>query len=1082
MQKKDFEMQVLSKYVLKQLTGSFIVVILGLTLLIWLTQSLKMIDMVVSKGVSARIFLEMTFLVLPSFIQILTPIALFAVVLFVYSRMYTDKELMVMQASGMANFTILAPALLFATILTIIGYFFSLYLVPVSYSKLREMKWQIKNNLVNLVFQEGQFTPIQKGLTVYVKERAEDGIVKGLILYDTRKENKIVSMVAEQGILFQEGEGIQILLNKGVRQEFNKVKKQFSTLKFDKYTMAFDDKNMASGRIGDVRELKLKTLLFTSEKSTLSESRYRRYRVEAFKRLMYPLYNFTFVFIAALGVLCGTYNRRGHMKQIYCALMLALLVQSFSLLFENLTNKNLFFFVFMVANIFAPIVFIVRGLNIKLFFKKMVILFLISFSFCTFAHALDFNRMPKVDDQRPLDFEADFVEYDKDKNEIQAYGNVIVSQETMKLYTQKIIFNQTEDKLYCPDKTKIVSSDGSVMQVQEIYLSGDLKEGVAKEILLKLSDGSNLSAKKMSRKKEGTRMLFRDVSYTSCKMCDGKEPLWEIESKKVVLKKDENKMTYQNSFFTIKGVPVFYFPYLSIPDFNVKRKTGFLSPSLVHNSVMGTGIQTPFFLDIAENQNFVFTPLISVSHMPLVMMDYQGVFKKGILNLSVSGTRADDDKNVGHIKGHFEYDINNKWRLSGNIFRVSEDTYFRRYNIPNIDEQQPFLTSDLTVERFGQRNYFSAKSLYFQSLVEGRAELETPYVIPLINYRYQTKNLNNTSLYGFSEINSAFIRNTSRFQSDRITAIQGLKLPFVFSSGIGGDITASVRTDGYHIKTGNKSFSYFKEQQSSNVGRFSENISATFNYPLMKYNKNFTQILEPIVMLVYSNYSNSSYKIPNVDSQDFDFDDTNLFARNRFSGYDRIEKGTRVNYGVKWSAYGEKLPSISTLFGQVYQIEKDKEIAPLMGVERHLSDYVGRVQIDYNKLNLSYRFRLDQETLQSRKNEIGIAVGDHKKRLGIDYSYIKEIKGNEYAYSYPTREEIKVYGHAQITPDWMLAAEYRYNLAKMGGPIEWITLLRYDNECAAVEFEFDKSYAKDRNYKGDTSFKVNFILKNLGGK
>ena len=161
-------------------------------------------------------------------------------------------------------------------------------------------------------------------------------------------------------------------------------------------------------------------------------------------------------------------------------------------------------------------------------------------------------------------------------------------------------------------------------------------------------------------------------------------------------------------------------------------------------------------------------------------------------------------------------------------------------------------------------------------------------------------------------------------------------------------------------------------------------------------------------------------------------------------------------------------------------MNKDEVSAPLMGVEKHFSDYVGRVQIDYGFLTLGYRFRLDQEKLQVRKNEFTVDTGNDRLRLGMNYSYLKKVQTADY--DYDTREEINVYGTAQLNKNWSLSARYRYDLLKNGGPLEWTGILRYDNECIAVMFDFDKSYAKDRNYSGDTSFMIKFVLKTLGGK
>lgn len=352
-------MKLINKYILKQLVLGFVLVLVSMVVLIWLMQSLRLIDMIVTKGVSVGIFLKMTFFVLPNFIQILSPLALFAVVLFVYVRMQSDKELMVMRAAGMDHFQLMQAALIFAAILTVIGYALTLYFIPQSNVELREMKWKVRNNLSHLLLQEGQFNSFKDGLTIYVKERLGDGQVKGVLVYENKGDGKASTMIAQDGVVFQENDEMQVVLHEGIRQEVEADTQKFSVLKFDKYTMVFNEnKPNKDGQIGDPRELPLKTLIMTPASDKLLPATYRKYKVEALKRLIQPIYNFTFVFIALCGVLIGFYNRRGQMAQINVAVILAIVVQSLALAFENMASKNLILMPLMIVNVFLPILIV----------------------------------------------------------------------------------------------------------------------------------------------------------------------------------------------------------------------------------------------------------------------------------------------------------------------------------------------------------------------------------------------------------------------------------------------------------------------------------------------------------------------------------------------------------------------------------------------------------------------------------------------------------------------------------------------------------------------------------------------------
>lgn len=1078
-------MTILDRYVLKQIIIGFVLVLASMTVLVWLTQSLRMIDMIVTKGVSVGLFLKMTVLVLPNFLQVLSPLALFAVTLFTFIRMQSDKELMVMQAVGMSSIQIMRPVFMLATVLTVAGYLFSIFVIPASNTELREMRWRIRNDLSHLLLQEGQFNSFKNGLTLYVKERLPDGNVKGVLAYEMKGRDQVSMLAAKSGTVFQEPDGVRVVFHNGTRQEFHPKTQQFSILKFDKYTMSFSDQRKdGAKRSTDVRELSLKTLLTTSREAVGYEPTWRKYKVEFVKRLTSPLYNFTFVFLAMFGVLSGFYNRRGQVGRINFTIGAALLVQSLALAFENMAGKNLWFLILVVLNVFAPIFliywFVIRKKKVKISRVSAVLMLglFLSLSMPVSA-ALDFD-LESMDKDAPVDFEADKVTYNKAKDEVLASGNVVLKQNGIVLETDKIIFNRSHNQIFAPNDVLIKMPDGTVTKTQNVVLSKGMTDIVAGEMETRLYEGTRLGASRMKRTDMGKRVYLRDVIYTPCDSCDGNAPLWQLRAKNMRHDKADKEFVYKHVFLDVKDVPVFYWPYLQMPDFSVKRKTGFLPPGLSSGNEMKGGVDLPVFIDLADNQNLTITPTFSPSHFPLGIALYEGLYEKGFLNVQVSGTKDEDDRREGHIRADFEYDLNDQWRLKGNLFKVSSDTYFRRYNIPGVDDSQSFLTSDISAERFGNRTYFKVKGYSFQSLVDGVDSHSIPIILPVMDFQYNTMPLTSFGLYGFTAVNSALINTRDHFKSNRLSVTQGVALPYVSSFGAAFNLTASVRADGYAVDTGNYSFANRQSNDSYTTGRIYPNVSAEIKYPFVRSGKQTTQVLEPIAMLVTAPNSGNSDKIPNVDSLVFEFDDTNLFSTNRFSGYDRVETGTRINYGVRWTLFNHGNDrTISALFGQSYRFGEDELMTELMGYDNHFSDYVGRMQISNKYVSLAYRFRLDQKDFSPKKSELLLSGGTDPLRLGVDYVFAKSYKIGDSVY--PSREEIIFFGSSKLTRNIQASGYYRYDLSREGGPIETGGVLQYDNECTAFILDVNRSFTRDRDYKGGVSVSLKIVLKTLGG-
>ena len=449
--------------------------------------------------------------------------------------------------------------------------------------------------------------------------------------------------------------------------------------------------------------------------------------------------------------------------------------------------------------------------------------------------------------------------------------------------------------------------------------------------------------------------------------------------------------------------------------------------------------------------------------------------------MTASATRDDDDHhNEGHIRMNGVYDVNKNWRLSGELYKTATDTYFRRYNLKGVDDTEPFLTSHLTAERFGNRSFFRTKFYSYQSLKDNVSSHSIPVILPVADYQYNTMPWGKTGLYGFTKVNMMLFNTREKFMSNRLSLTQGVRLPYVLPIGIATETMGYVRADGYMVDPGRVPVSGQPANKSYNTGRLYPNLSVKMSYPMVKNDSQTTQTLEPIVQVVTASNGGNKSKIPNVDSLVFDFDDTDLFSTNRFSGYDRVETGTRVNYGIKWSRFNhQKQRSISVLIGQSYRLNDDPLMTELMGYENHFSDYVGRVLIQVPYLDLLYSARLDQKTLKAQKNDVGVMVGQDPLKLGLSYVMRRAYTIGDNRYD--SQEGITYRLTSALTKSLSLTGYYRYDLSGKKEPVDLGGTLKYENECMAVIVAIDKSYTRDRNYEGDVSFNLKLVLKTLGG-
>ena len=388
-------MKTLNKYILKQLVIGFLLIALGMTGIIWLSQSLRMIDWIVNKGVSVHLFVQLTLLVLPNFIAIITPLAFFIVLLFVYQRLLADRELIVMKAVGMSPWQLAKPGFYMSLILVVLGYCLTLWLVPYSVTHFKELRFKIRNDLAHVVIQEGEFNNLPSNITIYVRSFKPTGELEGILIHDGRDPEKRIVMVAQNG-LYVTGEEPRIVMHQGRRQEYNRRTGIFSSLSFDHNTMVLEESRRNNERSAGEEELPLVRLLMAkSTDPRISQTQFREYKVEAFKRLTQPLYSLVYLMIGLLPLLLGYYNRRGQNGRIYMSIGAVILIQSMALGFENLSEKNLFFLFLMGLNILVPIlsgmIILKRGYFLKeqspqqKRSKKMISLLFLFFFFLFFS-------------------------------------------------------------------------------------------------------------------------------------------------------------------------------------------------------------------------------------------------------------------------------------------------------------------------------------------------------------------------------------------------------------------------------------------------------------------------------------------------------------------------------------------------------------------------------------------------------------------------------------------------------------------------------------------------------------------------
>jgi lipopolysaccharide export system permease protein len=329
----------LNRYILRQCFGVMIFVTAALSAAIWLAQSLRLIDLIVNRGLSIDVFLYLAALILPRFLDIVLPIGVFIAVLFTFNRLTAESELVVMRSSGLSHVALAKPVLMLAGIAFLVLMSLSVYFLPASNRAFKDLQFEIRNRFVLSLIQEGTFTTISDKLTIYVRSRDERGEVAGLLINDSRNPQRQVTIVAERGAFVDSPVGSRIVMVNGNRQQFDTETRKLSLLTFESYTLDLDTLHDAPVvRFREPQERFIDELFFPPK--DVDGSLRQGFVVEAHQRILVPLSAFSFSLIPLACLLPGELNRRGQLKRVLLAIGLAFLFELADLGVNNIASRS----------------------------------------------------------------------------------------------------------------------------------------------------------------------------------------------------------------------------------------------------------------------------------------------------------------------------------------------------------------------------------------------------------------------------------------------------------------------------------------------------------------------------------------------------------------------------------------------------------------------------------------------------------------------------------------------------------------------------------------------------------------------
>ena len=701
---------------------------------------------------------------------------------------------------------------------------------------------------------------------------------------------------------------------------------------------------------------------------------------------------------------------------------------------------------------------------------------------------------------------ADQVGYDEEFGIFVARGNVEMQKGDKIVMADVLTYNERTKTLSASGNVAILMPGGDTIFGSYADVTEDLNDGVIKDFRALLKDKSRLAANSAQRI-NGNVLALRDPVYTPCEACKEdptRQPIWQVKADSAIQDDVAETVTYRNASLEMWGVPVFWTPYFRHPAPGVKRQSGLLEPKYSFSSgSSGYQVATPYFLTLGTDKDMTFTPILRIDGSPesvagVGVVEYRQRFRDGAIELEGSGTAEDrlgDDnrENVykddfrGHTAANALFEINRDWRWGGNVKVATDKTYLRQYNLGS----PRWLQNELWAEGFFGRSYFEARAYGFQATLRTKDRLErargvendddtAPIVLPAITYAFVGEPDSYGSYFGLDVGTQNIIREDGR-EYVRMSAKPKWTLPYTSPFGDIYELSLSVQADLYDVNGVDPDSEDVNpvggDEFDGTDGRIFPQGSLKWRYPFVRPGESITQIFQPIAQLVLAPNWGNDGNIPNEDSSDLAWDVGRAFEADRIAGDDRVDSGSRINYGAQWLGYFGEGGNAEVFVGQSLRFLGDSTSNfNDDGLEDDLSTIVGRVAIaPKDWLRATYDFEVNANNLNAERHEANVAVGNRDLWVTAGYAYANNPS------EFDDDEEVSLGFSSKYFENWRLEAGATYDLEADDFSVVTSTV-EYQDECFGATFSvyYEPDDDDRTEFSGDLTALVQFRFTNLG--
>lgn len=687
--------------------------------------------------------------------------------------------------------------------------------------------------------------------------------------------------------------------------------------------------------------------------------------------------------------------------------------------------------------------------------------------------------LAEAETQAPAALIADRIEL-TGTDQLIAEGAVEVLWQGNHLTAPRLVYDQTTDRLTIEGPMRLVEpgATGAIVIADQAELSRDLQNGVMTGARMVMARELQLAAAKIER--EGGRITrFSQVVASSCTICEGDpRPLWEIRATKITHDAAKRQLTFEGAQLRTMGVPVLFVPRLTTPDPSVERMTGLLRPKFRSTTLLGMGLELPYFITLGESADLTLTPFLAASRTTTLNARYRRAFTTGAIEVNTAYSRDDilPDTARGYLFATGAFALPRDFTLGLELRLVKDPSYLDNYGITDEDR----LWSGATLERVRPDEWIHARAGNTHTIRAGESNSTQPMLagdlrwIQIFHPRaiggelsldWQIDALRRASDNPLDGADA----DTVADGRDRVRAslVADWRRNWVLPAGVLASTQAELAIDAVRV--------WQDASFAPETLRALPSVGVRLSWPWARAGMQTTQVIEPVAQLVWSR--DSLAEVPNEDSLLVEFDEGNLFSFSRLPGSDARERGLRANLGLSWTLDASAGWSLGLVAGRVVRAEDLDQFSEGSGLSGLRSDWLITSHVNLaNGLLLSNRALFDDSFALTRDElRFGYATGRYNLSLGYAWLQSDPDEGRT-----EDTSELRLASGLQLAPGWRGNMETHYDFTAARASKAAVGL-QYANECVTLDVSLSRKYSSSTSVDPDTTFGMTVELAGLGG-